>query len=123
MRELKFRAWNGKGRRMTKSWDLFHLIANGYSWGASARRKPTDSDFEGAVVMQYTGLKDKNGKEIYEGDILSPVEVLHGEGNQVVSYCAEGGYSGFVTSGGLQFDECDKIIGNIYENPELLEGK
>jgi len=69
------------------------------------------------VLMQYTGLLDKNGKEIYEGDIFEfdyPMEVLWDMGSWVVK--TKKGSSllfGYTTEG--------EIIGNIYENPELLD--
>jgi hypothetical protein len=70
------------------------------------------------IPMQYTGLKDTKGKDIYEGDVIeSPadrgvVEFLNGQ--FVVRY--RDGYQdvGFAPS-------CDEVIGNVYENPELLE--
>jgi len=83
-----------------------------------------------AIGLQYTGLKDKNGKEIYEGDILQ----VAGNKKYEVKYCT-GGESNFEWFGGMfilhlneenffGFDEyamkTGGIIGNIYENPELL---
>lgn len=81
-------------------------------------------------VMQYTGLKDKNGKEIYEGDIFC----VAGNKEYQVRYCT-GGESNFEWYGGcfilwgndelfFPFDDFaiknGIVIGNIYENPELL---
>jgi len=85
--------------------------------------KPTD------ILMQYTGLKDKNGKEIYEGDV---VEWVWENGNiyrEVVKWkeipTEETSCFGFEFSGDLisKYGGRDtvEIIGNIYENPELLE--
>ena len=88
-REIKFRAWNGE--KMTEPFDLdelAHHYDNEYFvdyWGEI----PYDIFKDNAKVMQYTGLKDKNRKEIYEGDILrhtmggdwqdNPSEVCWGE--------------------------------------------
>ena len=84
-------------------------------------------------VMQYTGLKDKNGKEIYEGDIFLDITSPYGKECVVIF---ELGSFGFKQHGYFRsFYGCNKrwnaqtkeskieIIGNIYENPELLDIK
>ncbi|KOP83941.1 hypothetical protein AMS60_05455 [Bacillus sp. FJAT-21945] len=87
------------------------------------------------VLQQYTGLKDKNGKEIYEGDILQlrneenkpyHMEVLwtgQGYGYKIIrNDTKRSGYIvGHLSERGLNFyNKTAEIIGNIYENPELL---
>ena len=81
------------------------------------------TDFE---LLQYTGLKDKNGKEIYEGDVLRRLQrnkdkTPNGSKYMLITY-RQLGYSGigFNVSVGCQHSE---IVGNIYENPELLPRK
>lgn len=80
----------------------------------------------GGAVMQYTGLKDKNGKEIYEGDILKYVVPADGEiTDQDVEYVEEVIFDDgiFCVDGYVPvscFNDEAEVIGNIHENPELL---
>lgn len=87
-------------------------------------------DFE---MMQYTGLKDKNGREIYEGDVFPPGERTRGEVTIVCYdskqlrykavplslYKANAGNGGWT---GFDLNPFSEVIGNIYENPELIGG-
>lgn len=79
------------------------------------KRNNWDETKPEVILMQYTGLKDKNDTEIYEGDILD--DCGH---NDVVKY-EEGGF--WCHGGGGSDFSFYKVIGNIYENPELLEEK
>jgi len=86
-----------------------------------------DSDVKGLIpvsrsfdyiLMQYTGLKDKNGVEIYEGDVIK-----HNDINK--PFLVESLEKFFTDMGAEQFDysyssEMLEVIGNIYENPELI---
>lgn len=93
-REIKFRAWDDEEKMIRKSW---------------TRIAPEET--RGLVLMQYTGLKDKNGKEIYEGDILE-IEKIDGKVR---------GTAGMGTAYSDYWAGVLEIIGNIYENPELLK--
>ena len=72
------------------------------------------------TIGQYTGLKDKNGKKIFEGDIVkSKYGVFKSKVEWNYSFC---GFFPFCNNDtGIFADECE-VIGNIYENKELLEG-
>ncbi len=118
-REIKFRAWNTATKTMIDLKKITPLALN----------MDTDGLFipfsDGLPLMQYTGLKDKNGIEIYEGDELQPVRPARDMGRFIVRYdekkasfvCDNGGqiYIDVSTWGNR------KVIGNIYENPELLQ--
>ncbi|MBA7499211.1 hypothetical protein ES704_01951 [subsurface metagenome] len=75
---------------------------------------------------EYTGLKDKNSKEIYKGDIVRHYDSFPSEQNQQVVWHEHGFYFAWkdgLINHRLMSTEFFEVIGNIYENPELLEGK
>lgn len=77
---------------------------------------------EDTTVGQFTGLMDKNGNEIYEGDIY---RYDNPDSINEVSYCAGGGFAGFDLTPAIHNENrlLDvEVIGNIHDNPELLKG-
>lgn len=116
MREIKFR-----GKTKVNGWVYGFLCHDweikGPGGGIHIVNKNT--------VGQYTGLKDRNGKEIFEGDIVLVWENY----KYIVKYSQDrGGYYPFATDDGcgccaeeVASAESSEIIGNIHENPELLE--
>jgi uncharacterized phage protein (TIGR01671 family) len=136
-RELKFRVWDTSSNEWVKDRDgdedrLWYMI--------SFDGKLVYSDNQGCCVMsqeyvvqQYTGLKDKNGKMIFEGDIINfgkNIDNLDFEENAVIAwgknYCGicvrwsknKNGYSELLTN----MDSKDMfVLGNIFENPGLLK--
>ena len=118
MREIKFRAWDKRQQK----W--YHKVIEwvfGKPRGSIGQLPELP---EGIVLMQYTGLRDKNGKEIYEGDIVNLIP------NGYVPIMAEVR----ITTSGVIYYDTDvevagatwgevKVIGNIYKNPELLQNE
>ena len=124
MRELKFRQAIYKDGRF-HHWHYWGYVGHGGAFVApiAIDQSSEEQTYEVKDSQEYIGLHIGElglGGSIYEGDILSPQPQLSDNGNQVVKYCAESGDAGFTTNDGLQFDECLKIIGNIYETPELV---
>ena len=127
-REIKFRAWDDQDKKMGEVREIHFDQYGGvdvYFSGddINARAKGQNS------LMQYTGLKDKNGKEIYEGDIFDCIYKEDGCKHKLLVIWDEESTRFRMKS----YGECDqqnvtqtmwdmsrhKIIGNIYENPKL----
>lgn len=111
MREIKFRAWDG--RNMHK---VCRLGMHGYStdlWSPSI--VPDTRTTAKLTFMQFTGLHDKNGNEIYEGDIFGWM------GGYIEKVFWDDEISGWNID--KSASQTGEVIGNIYDNPELLEGK
>ena len=130
MREIKFRAWDKSNEEML---EVENLSFNDMTDKVEIRTRIYSDYFndEEMILMQYTGLKDKNGKEIYEGDIVTAIinidfeEDLNIRGSVIYDdgetcYKAITKENDEYTLGWLDYLE---VIGNIYENPELLEVK
>ena len=128
MREIKFRAWLKEERKMVNVETLFIGI-NRLCFGNSKTEDLFFRDFEEVELMQYTGLKDKNGKEIYEGDIvlikLDETSTWHKtvvgfkKGVFIADLIDKEDYV-YIFHHGFTGDDFE-IIGNVYENKNLLE--
>ena len=125
MREIKFRAWDKRHNRFIVL-EKIHFGENGpkgvYERNELSPTTPYIYSIEWIELMAYTGLKDQNGREIYEGDILSL-------GNNVIAkvyYADDLAMFRCVIEGTEEFDlfafnQEASIVGNIYENKELLD--
>jgi uncharacterized phage protein (TIGR01671 family) len=113
MRDLKFRAWDKRNNRFVY-FQLFEGI-NSHTPEIYSKGKYLNDDFK--EWQQFTGLKDKNGKEIYEGGIVRFFN--EPETTREVSWSNAIGFTLGTGSIGLYAGELE-VIGNIYENPELL---
>ncbi|MDR4441784.1 YopX family protein [Bacillus cereus] len=130
MRKIKFRVWDGNlmhnvselhfcmGPKLDGNGLKFYGPGVGQGW----------IDGENVHLMQYTGLKDKNGKEIYEEDIVKLLHAAHEENEigQIIYRSDDAAFRIFTNYlsernlGSLVSSELE-VVGNIYENPELLE--
>jgi uncharacterized phage protein (TIGR01671 family) len=127
MSEIKFRAWYETLKTMVRV-EAIHFI-NRELHGNTNEGRVYAVPFKESILMQYTGLKDKSGKEIYEGDILNPdpgsnhiicrVKMDIGYDSDGYKHQAWLGWMASMYSL-LDIHEDSLIIGNIYENPELL---
>lgn len=120
-REIKFRAWNKIARRMSEPFNLYSLT-DGYFTNKKGTIDAMTFVLSECDVIQFTGLKDKNDKEIYEGDILKVPEE-YGEDKVIVSWYVSSGAWGLKGCEMFLYDLTNdrEVIGNIHENPELLK--
>ena len=153
MREIKFRAWDKEKKIMSDSFNFSNvtdcMLSTGYYIVKQGEMKVCPDGMERPIftnfdveefgtnieLMQFTGLKDKNGKEIYDGDIVEVGNRFYKAAKQLPIFISDvhditGGFGVFINEHAQEdylskFSESGfyevEVIGNIYENPELLE--
>lgn len=131
MREIKFRAWLKYRKLMLPVIGLKYFDGENYDYVECVQHgdfinKNIYVSIKEVDIMQFIGLKDKNDKEIYEGDIVRTIDYYNDEESELceikydnISFCISG------ISDGYRWDPDTEIeiIGNIYENPELFDYK
>lgn len=114
MRKIKFRCWDKKKKRFLRPhWEIEGIGGIYYEYGVS----PPDQ----YVMQQYTGLHDKHGTEIYEGDIVQNDEMSEGAIG-IIEFedgCFLDTDNWYVEDNKVYANNCE-VIGNIYENEGLL---
>lgn len=135
MRDIKFRAWNKNEKRMEDinfiRWVKYGYMSVNSIYYKNGKRIDNGSAYDAKEpstieVMQYINRKDKNGTEIYEGDILkSPdnelIEITYNSdtGGFLMEYIESNDFYNLE-----EFTEAEcEIIGNIYKNPKLIMRK
>lgn len=132
MRPFEFRIWDYSRNRMRHGCDNLHLSLSGDLWnecGFGGLAFVENENWENYEIMQFTGIFDKNGKKVFEGDVIGKFEddrdIL-----ALVEYCAPEfrlklmglrGKDNYVCMYNMKREGCDKmVIGNKFENPWLI---
>lgn len=133
MREIKFRLWCKNKNEWEK--DLWWIGCEGNLYTIFHNQLRTMKK-ENHILMQYTGIKDKNGKEIYEGDIIksiwngleqiSVIDFIQAHFTAKYFSSTHPEFKHYTPGEGMHplwWSTYSKVIGNIYENQELLKEK
>jgi uncharacterized phage protein (TIGR01671 family) len=134
MREFKFRLWSIEEKQFIAPNILEVFDESGdltpFKYIKTGKLNPLYMPVENYIIQQYTGLTDKNKKEIYEGDILDftarykqtgPVEVIYYGASFGCVITDDGGLEEFWNLSHIVQQNYPEIIGNIFENTELLK--
>lgn len=124
MREIKFRAWDA----VNKTMEYRVNVSDGHAVKYGYQSFSPDNTVFNSPIMQFTGLHDKNFQEIYEGDIiqrvLNPIEIPH---PIIIRDFVEYRGGCFILSNRTTLLRTSmpniEVIGNVYENPDLLKGE
>ena len=131
MRDIKFRAWDKHLEDMEDS-DFYLYIENGHLYEVGRDGIDSDNLRHRYVLMQYTGFKDKNGTDIYESDFIKVPDHSYRTHDQEVKAYVDGRVNfnngQWCVSRGFEYwedlidiyESCE-VVGNFYENPELVE--
>ena len=125
MREIKFRAWDLKTKTM-------HTVENiNFCETVTVQYNPVKKIcLDSVLLMQYTGAKDKNGVEIYEGDIIRHQSGKYGTDFEIKWSPILCGFTAMQIESGHPSPQLNQgtmcyfeVVGNIYENPELVSNE
>ncbi|RRD39292.1 hypothetical protein EII29_07750 [Leptotrichia sp. OH3620_COT-345] len=134
MREIKFKIWDKQGNKFLESYDdgyvkieyVLNTKGELFEWIESSEGGGdfmNELEQKNFIITQYTGVKDKRGKEIYEGDI-----VILNDSEEEYKCVVKYKYGSYILENRYfteQLSNCEErfleVIGNIYENRELLE--
>lgn len=127
MRDIKFRAWDKNKKVMLADYSSLGFTVEIMDGDFIVRNGEIATELGGKErfsLMQYTGLKDKTGKEIYEGDIVNTFEKGRATGFGVVVY-RDGGFQVYDDRDTMRdanngHESSVEVIGNVYENSELI---
>lgn len=127
---FKFRFWHKPTNKMFNCFTFNPMFVFDNTLNGVHSTPTSPAKYEDCILMQCTGLKDKNGKLIYEGDIVK-FSSIYGYGifeikwsDELVSFGYEDKETDFCELGRLYQEAAYvEILGNIYENPEFLEDK
>ena len=129
MKEIKFMVWDKENKEFLELGGETFLTYDGEKLQVLEGNENYATEYKDIEILQYTGLKDKNGKEIYEGYIIQglntwPFEVLIKRGHTRIKWKDYDKQINeeYLLQSYINSDELE-VAGNIYQNPELLEAK